>query len=236
MRPVRTSSLTPCGPDELLEGRRADSGGPTTSKIIASGPRSATWASKTSASAMQLAAGARRARCTLISASSRSTASPGSSSLTRRTFTSLCICFSICSSECCSQSTRSVIRETSGRSVGPDREALDVEAAPGEHVRDARERARLVLDEDGERVAHAVVDRLPRSGILDACRAAAAPAGIIGKHFSSGSTARVDDGRAPAGRAPPRAARTRARSSSSDGEAGARRRPRRAARSRAPGA
>ena len=41
------------------------------------------------------------------------------SSLTRRTFTSLCICFSICSSECSSQSTRIVIRETSRRSVGP---------------------------------------------------------------------------------------------------------------------
>ena len=43
----------------------------------------------------------------------------GPSSVTRSTFTSLCICFSICSSECSLQSTRSVSREMSGRSVGP---------------------------------------------------------------------------------------------------------------------
>src|SRR5439155_1760269 len=59
------------------------------------------------------------AAATLISSSSRSSASPGTSSTTRSTFTSLCICFWICSSECCAQSTRSVMRETSGRSVGP---------------------------------------------------------------------------------------------------------------------
>ena len=67
----------------------------------------------------ELAAALGAGAATLRSASSRSTASSGSSSLTRRTFTSLCICFSICSSGCCSQSTRSVMRETSCRSVGP---------------------------------------------------------------------------------------------------------------------
>src|SRR6478609_1370674 len=36
----------------------------------------------------------------------------------------------------------------------PDREALDVVAAPREHARDARQRSRLVLDEDGDRVLH----------------------------------------------------------------------------------
>src|SRR5262245_31729523 len=73
----------------------------------------ATWLSATSS--------ARRSVLTLtvISASSRSTASPGRSSVTRSTLTSLCICFSICSSECSLQSTRSVSREMSGRSVGP---------------------------------------------------------------------------------------------------------------------
>ena len=56
---------------------------------------------------------------TVISASSRSTDSSGRSSVTRRTLTSLCICFSICSSECSEQSTRRVSREMSARSVGP---------------------------------------------------------------------------------------------------------------------
>ena len=56
---------------------------------------------------------------TFMSTSSRSIDSPGRSSETRRTLTSLCICFSICSSGLVSQSTRSVMRETSCRSVGP---------------------------------------------------------------------------------------------------------------------
>ena len=56
---------------------------------------------------------------TRITSSSRSTASPATSSVTRRTLTSLWICFSICSSECCEQSTRRTIRETLRRSVGP---------------------------------------------------------------------------------------------------------------------
>ena len=56
---------------------------------------------------------------TVSSASSRSTDSSGRSSTTRSTLTSLCICFSICSSVWVEQSTRRVRREISGRSVGP---------------------------------------------------------------------------------------------------------------------
>ena len=66
----------------------------------------------------------------------------------------------------------------------PDREALDVEAPPGEHVRDPRERAGLVLDEDGDGVRHACTVSSSENSITSV---AAAPAGIIGKHFSSGS-------------------------------------------------
>src|SRR6266536_881458 len=116
-RPVRPSSCNPCGRTSSSK-ESISSGEPTSSKTIESGPRSATRAPKTSAraiSSVRLLAGA----ATFSSASSRSTDSPGASSCTRSTFTSLCICFSICSSEWCSQSTRSVIRETSCRSVGP---------------------------------------------------------------------------------------------------------------------
>src|SRR3712207_3536739 len=41
---------------------------------------------------------------------------------------------------------------------GPDRERVDVEAAPGEEPRHARQHARLVLDEDRENVLAAGVD------------------------------------------------------------------------------
>src|SRR3954452_1848172 len=66
------------------------------------------------------------------------------------------------------------------------REALYVEAAAGEHVRDARERAGAVLDQHGERVRHASTTSSSASNSMTS--SAAAPAGIIGKHFSSGST------------------------------------------------
>src|SRR5207302_4877372 len=67
----------------------------------------------------------------------------------------------------------------------PHREALDVVAPASEHLRDAHERPRLVLDEDGQRVDHeGTRSRSPYS----IRSSAAAPAGIIGKHSSSGST------------------------------------------------
>ena len=61
----------------------------------------------------------------------------------------------------------------------------------------ARERARLVLDEDGERVPHARPPTPLRPGTRRG--RGAAPAGIIGKHCSLRVDARVDDGRAAAG-------------------------------------
>jgi hypothetical protein len=75
-------------------------------------------------------------------------------------------------------------REMSGRSVDR-REALDVVAAAREELRDARERARLVLEPHGDGVrAHAAKTSPPGASITST---AAAPAGIIGKHFSSAS-------------------------------------------------
>src|SRR6266540_5724645 len=68
----------------------------------------------------------------------------------------------------------------------PDGEALDVEAAAGEHARDAHQRTRLVLDEDGQRVLHGAVS-VSSSG-NSTRSSAAAPAGIIGKQCSRGST------------------------------------------------
>src|SRR5581483_3744206 len=66
-----------------------------------------------------------------------------------------------------------------------DGEALDVVAPPREHLRDPDEGARLVLDEDGERVNH---DGTRSRSPYSIRSSAAAPAGIIGKHSSSGST------------------------------------------------
>src|SRR5207244_7617269 len=68
---------------------------------------------------------------------------------------------------------------------GTDRKAFDVVAAPREHARDARERTRLVLDEDGQSVFHAVT---VSSAGYSSTSVAAAPAGIIGKQCSRGST------------------------------------------------
>src|SRR5580765_579780 len=75
------------------------------------------------------------------------------------------------------------------RDVGPlggtDREALDVVAATREELRDARERTGLVLEPHGDRMRrHAATTSPPGASITST---AAAPAGIIGKHFSSAS-------------------------------------------------
>ncbi len=153
IRPVRTSSLIPCGRTSSSNDS-ISSAEPTISKTSASGPRSTTRALKTSASAIS---SARRSggAATLISAQlalDRLVRARAPS--TRRTLTSLCICFSICSSVCCSQSTRSVIARDVLALGRADGEALDVVAAPREHARDPHQRTRLVLDEDGQRVDH----------------------------------------------------------------------------------
>src|SRR6185503_10200758 len=71
----------------------------------------------------------------------------------------------------------------------PDGERLDVEAAPREHRRDARERARLVLDGDAQRVLHDAFASFTSSvSTYSIMSSAAAPEGIIGKHCSAGST------------------------------------------------
>src|SRR5579884_765354 len=69
-----------------------------------------------------------------------------------------------------------------------DREALDVVAATGEHAGDARERARPVLEQDAERVPHNASASASCSGEYSSTSVAAAPAGIIGKQCSRGST------------------------------------------------
>ena len=80
-----------------------------------------------------------------------------------------------------------------------DRQALDVVAAPREQLAHADERARLVLDEDGQRVDHADTASAPSRSSYSSISTAAAPAGIIGKHCSCASTLRVHDRRAAAG-------------------------------------
>src|SRR5436309_2172348 len=68
----------------------------------------------------------------------------------------------------------------------PDGQALDVEAAAREHVRDPSEHARLVLHEDSQGVLH--VDTGSRSPGYSTRSSAAAPAGMIGKQCSCTST------------------------------------------------
>ena len=111
------------------------------------------------------------------------------SSVTRRTFTSLWICFSICSSVWREQSTRSVMHETPGALRRPDGERVDVEPAAGEHRRDPVEGSGLVLDRDGQGVLHdAFASSDGRRLELDHVDAPPRPSGTIGKHCSAGST------------------------------------------------
>src|SRR5436190_13530276 len=69
-----------------------------------------------------------------------------------------------------------------------DSEALDVERTPCEHARDARQRAGRVLDEHRQRVLHAITCSSASSGENSTTSSAAAPAGIIGKQCSRGTT------------------------------------------------
>src|SRR4029453_3344781 len=66
-----------------------------------------------------------------------------------------------------------------------DGEALDVVAAAREHLRDARERARLVLDEDRQGMSHPTItcssSAVATASWYSTTSSAAAPAGIIGK-------------------------------------------------------
>src|SRR5581483_37318 len=77
------------------------------------------------------------------------------------------------------------------------RERVDVVAAPREHADDAQERAGLVLEQRRDRVPHLATPfpSAPRPAAEAAASpeysirsSAAAPAGIIGKHCSRGST------------------------------------------------
>src|SRR5579862_904807 len=71
-----------------------------------------------------------------------------------------------------------------------DGQAVDVEPAAGEQAGDAHEHSGLVLDEDAQRVLHAVTSStLSVAASSNSTRSsAAAPAGIIGKQCSRGST------------------------------------------------
>src|SRR5436190_169657 len=70
-----------------------------------------------------------------------------------------------------------------------DRETLDVETPAREQLADAHERAGLVLDEHAQRVDHATLTGSTGAGSsYSTMSSAAAPAGIIGKQCSTGST------------------------------------------------
>src|SRR5439155_1812653 len=70
----------------------------------------------------------------------------------------------------------------------PDREALDVVGAPRKQLADPDERARLVFHEHRERMDHAAGTSAGSGSSYSSMSMAAAPAGIIGKHCSAGST------------------------------------------------
>src|SRR5206468_2736784 len=81
-----------------------------------------------------------------------------------------------------------------------DGEAVDVVATAREELGDARQRARLVLEADADRVgAHALTTSSSGDSITST---AAAPAGTIGKHFSSGSQRTSTTAVRPAANAP----------------------------------
>src|SRR5581483_9098524 len=69
-----------------------------------------------------------------------------------------------------------------------DGQALDVVAAPVEHHRHPDEGARLVLEQDGERVDHSVGTAWVRPSSYSSRSIGDAPAGIIGNTCSSEST------------------------------------------------
>ncbi len=185
IRPVRTSSLIPCGRHELLErvdllgragrARSTTASAPTSSDARRRRPRPCAISSaRRSGGALHLderAARARRPRP--ARARSRGARSRACASASRSARASAA-----------SQSTRSVMHETSGRSVGPTARLLDVEAAPREHGRDPRQRARLVLDERRRACASRRLRLLARRRCTRPCRARPRRRG------SSGSTAR----------------------------------------------
>ena len=125
--------------------------------------------------------------------------------MTRRTLTSLCICFSICSSEC----VVAVDAQRDARDVVPlgraDGEALDVVAAAREHARDPRQRTRLVLEQDGDGVHHAV------TSVCVSCELDEVERGRAGGDHREAVLARVDarvdDARSGRTRSPRRARR-----------------------------
>src|SRR4029077_13532677 len=69
-----------------------------------------------------------------------------------------------------------------------DRQAFDVVPAPGEQLANAYEGARLVLDQDRQRVDHADTTSVSSRSSYSTMSSAGAPAGIIGKQCSSAST------------------------------------------------
>ena len=193
MRPVRTSSLIPCGRTSSSNAS-SSSGVPTDLEARARpGPTSATRASNTSASEIS---SARRSggAATLISASSRSTASPGLELVDAQDVDELVHLLL----DLLERVLRAVDAERDPRDVRAlgraDGEALDVEAAPREHGRDPRERARLVLDEHGQRVAHGASPPR-RSAVLDEVERGRAR-GDHREALLRGLDAAVDDGRA----------------------------------------
>ena len=153
-RPVRTSSWIPCGRASSWKAS-SSSGVPVSSNVTESGPRSTTRPLK--ASDVEISSARRSGPAlTLSSSSSRSTASSGASSVTRSTLTSLWICFSICSSEWCSQSTRSVMHETPARSVGPTASESMLNPRRANIVAIRASAPGLSSSEDRDRVLHGV--------------------------------------------------------------------------------
>ena len=153
IRPVRTSSLSPCGRTSS-SNESISSGCPTISNTIASVPRSATRASNACESAISSPRfdGGRRhleqrelpldrlVRLELAHAEDVDELVHLLLDLLERMLLA-------------------VDPQRDARDVlplgGADGEAVDVEAAPGEHARDAHERTRLVLDQHRQRVSHA---------------------------------------------------------------------------------
>ena len=188
IRPVRDSSRMPCGRTSS-SNESICSGSPTTSNTIASGPTSATRAWNTSASAISSArrSGRRRDRDQRELALDRLARLQLADAQDVDELVHLLL-------DLLERLPVAVDAERDRRHVVPlrraDGQAFDVVPAPGEQLADAYERARLVLDEDRQRVDHADTASVSSRSSYSTMSSAAAPAGIIGKQCSSASTRR----------------------------------------------
>ena len=180
-----TSSRMPCGRTSS-SNESICSGSPTISKTIESGADVGDAGAGTPRRAPSARPGARAAPRPRSARARARPPRPRSSSRTRSTLTSLCICFSICASGCWSQLTRSVIDETSCRSVGPTARLSMLYPRRANSWQTRTSAPGLFSTRTDSVWITPTPPRSRRASSYSTMSSAAAPAGIIGKHCSLG--------------------------------------------------